>query len=766
MKWKSIASFFLFLSIFFAFDKHADGQGWKEWLIYFHRPSDYRQFFQMYKDRIEESENNLVVKARFRDEEINTIRKLPIVSNVEPNYQKKLADLVSFNDPFFFQQWGLRDIDAEEVLPRQQEQNLLLGKEVVTANGGSTYEGQPISGSTVTFSLPNEKMTRLSVVLDHVEGNWGIEVQDGQGNRLAENEGTIAQLDVLLPKNRLYTTIRIVVKNVESWHTPPIIRQITAVNHVLVAVIDTGVSFHEDFCGNILHSLGKDYVNGGGMAIDENGHGTHVAGIIASCPNNRKGIVGVAGTAIDVLPLKALDAQGTGDDFDIAQAVDDAVALGADVINFSLAGQGKTLVLEQAIMNALAHDVTVVAAAGNWGTSLEGIYPASYPGVITVGAVNETNDILPYSDYGWELDVSAPGANIVSTFLNNGYKSLSGTSMATPFVTSEVALLKAAYPQLDMVQIRKRLFQTAVDIREKGFDPYSGYGIIQLAKALQLPEQEALDWWTLKDGQPLDSSQAHLLGLSHGLFEKNVYIWMEDQLIWKGKGSKSPISVQLSNSQTGRQEKTVTVLAADVMGNVLAEDERRVETNGKDLSSFSDVSETFWASKEIQKAYIEKWVNGFTDGSFRPNDSLERRHAVMMMDRLFHWPIPQIRSPFTDTPLEMAGSLAVYSAYHEQVIKGYENGNFYPESFLTRAQMAVMLARALHLDEHSFSGTPYLFQDLSSPNQFAYYAVQQLTEKGIITKQPYFRPNERLTRAQFAALLVRTYNYLQNEATR
>jgi minor extracellular protease Epr len=110
----------------------------------------------------------------------------------------------------------------------------------------------------------------------------------------------------------------------------------------------------------------------------------------------------------------------------------------------------------------------------------------------------------------------------------------------------------------------------------------------------------------------------------------------------------------------------------------------------------------------------------------------------------------------------MAGAVPIYAAYDQRIVKGYDNGHFYPERFVTRAQMAVMLARALKLSERSFSGTPYAFKDIDGPGHFAYYAVQQLADKGIITKQPYFRPNEFLTRAQFAAMLARTYRYMSN----
>ncbi|ANB57575.1 subtilase family protein [Anoxybacillus sp. B7M1] len=758
---KLILGFFAVI-LFFVFNgSYAHGQALSEWLIYFRTQDDYLQFLQTYQSRVEDTGSSFVVKARFSSDEIKAVEQLPIVSRVEPNYQKTLAETTTFNDPFFFQQWGLRTVGAEVIAPSRDGQNLLDGREVIVQNQSFTYEEQPLSASSFSFLLNGVKLSRLSLEMDHVEGNWRLEVKDGQGNELAANEGNTAQLDVLLPQNRTYDTIHILIQT-NGWSKQPIVKKAVAVNHVTVAVIDTGVSVHEDFCGNVLYSLGKDYVDGDGMAVDENGHGTHVAGIIAACPNNGKGIVGAAGSApVDILPLKVLDAQGTGGDFEIAQAVNDAVAMGANVINFSLAGKGKTLVLEQAISQALLNGIPVVAAAGNWGTSLQDIYPASYPGVITVAAIDEKGGVLPYSDYGWEVDVSAPGANIISTFLNDTYKSLSGTSMATPFVTSEVAMLKAEHPELDVIQIRKMLSETAFDIGEKGYDIHSGYGTIQIAKALQASPKAALDWLTIKNGQQLNFSQSQLLGVSDGLVGKNVYIWLDDQLILKKKADRTWISVTLPDIRSGRNEKTLKVIAVDDAGTILATDERLIKTADSSSASFSDVPASFWAYQEIQRAYQQKLINGFTDGTFRPNQSLSRRHAVMMMNRLFHWPLHHIQPPFADVPIDLAGALSIYAAYDQRVVTGYSNGSFAPEKLVTRAQMAVMLARALKLSEHSFSGTPYPFKDLSDPGHFAYDAVQQLADKGIISKQDYFRPNEYLTRAQFAALLIRASDYLQ-----
>lgn len=754
----------LLVGFIFFFGKDAHGQSLSEWLVYFQSEKDYSLFMEKYGDRVkdQEKEKQWVVKALFTKDEIDEIQKLSIVSKVEPNYQKSLASSIIFDDPLVSQQWGINKIDILPVASQFHERNILIGKQIATSQGVMAYEGQPLH--TLSFSILSEeemKLSRLSVTVDHVEGLWTLKVMDENGNVLSQNSGNLSTLDVLLPKNQTYKALQVHIE-VNGWGNPPVITNVTAVNHVLVAVIDTGAALHKDFCGNVLHSLGKDYIHPGKLALDDHGHGTHVTGIIAACANNHEGIVGTAGFApVDVIPFKVLDREGMGGDFEIAKAVNDAVSMGADVINLSLAGKGKTLVLEQAVQNALQHHVVVVAAAGNWGAPLQDVYPASYPGVIAVAAVDENDQIVPYSDYGWKLDISAPGENILSTYINNEYRMLSGTSMATPFVSSVAALLKAADPRLDEIQIRKRLFESAEDIQEKGYDIRSGYGVVQAAKAIHLPYSEAVDWLTIKNGQPISFSEQQLLGISKGLVGKDVYVFIDDQLVEKRNGDNHLLSFTLPHVPSARNEQKLTVISADGAGEVAAFDERWVNSTSSASVSFSDVPSSFWAYEEIQTAYREKWINGFIDHTFRPNALLTRRHAVMMMDRLFQWRPQQIRPPFLDTPLTLAGAVPIYAAYGQRIVKGYDDGRFYPERFVTRAQMAVMLARALKLSENSFSGTPYAFKDMEG--NFAYYAVQQLADKGIVTKQPYFRPNEFLTRAQFAAMLARTYRYMSNK---
>jgi hypothetical protein len=754
----------MFVFSLFCHQEKTKAASLQEWIIYFDNQANYFKFVDEYRDRIEDAQEGFAIRAKFSLQEIEQIKHLHIVSQVEPNYKKSLASTISFNDPLLSEQWGLEKIDVNEASMPFTRKNLLHGKHFVINNETIQYEEQPLHSLHFEVLSEETPLSRISVELDHIEGPWSLEVLDEQGVLVAANTGELARLDVLLPKGNTYSSLQISIKHTEQWNQQPVVKKVIGVNHVLVAVIDTGAALHKDFCDNVLHSLGKDYVDEEGMAIDENGHGTHVTGIIAACPNNGEGIAGATGFApVDIVPLKALDKNGSGNDFDVAQAVNDAAQLHVSIINLSLAGKGETLILREAIQEALQQNIIVVAAAGNWKTSTETIYPASYPGVITVAAANESDNTVSYSNYGWEVDISAPGSNIISTYLNDSYQSLGGTSMAAPFVTSAVAFLRASNPELDLIQVRQRLFQSALDIKAKGYDIYSGHGIVQISKAMHLPLSDSIDWLTMKDNQQIDFSKQQILGLSSGLIGKNIYLFMEGKLVSTFIGTNSWLYLNLPWVESTRNERNVEVIAADQSGKVLALDKRTIKTaTGENWQSFSDVPQTYWAYEEIQRAYSQRFINGFSDGTFRPNEYLKRRHGLMMIDRLFSWPLDSINTPFKDTPIELSGALSIYSAYEQQVIKGYNDGNFYPENLLTRAQMAVILARALKLSETSYNGTIYPFKDLSNPEHFAYYAVQQLANIGIITKQDYFRPNDYITRAQFAAMVMRTYDYLQS----
>jgi type VII secretion-associated serine protease mycosin len=251
----------------------------------------------------------------------------------------------------------------------------------------------------------------------------------------------------------------------------------------LVAVLDTGVDArHPDLAGVV--TPGTDIVSGGDGTHDPNGHGTHVAGVIAAVAGNGAGGAGLAQGA-RVLPVRVLDQTGWGSDANVAQGVLWAVDHGATVLNLSLAGDRPSALLTSALEHAMSRGVLVVAGSGNSGDKGDPVlYPAANPGVLAVGAVNR-DDVRPsWSSSGSHLSLVAPGASVVSTVPGGGYEAWTGTSMASPFVAAAAALLKHAEPKLTPAQVRSRLMATARDLGAPGHDPLHGAGRLDVVAAL------------------------------------------------------------------------------------------------------------------------------------------------------------------------------------------------------------------------------------------------------------------------------------------
>ena len=226
---------------------------------------------------------------------------------------------------------------------------------------------------------------------------------------------------------------------------------------VAVAVIDTGIDYtHPDLAGRFIG--GWDFVNNDGDPMDDHGHGTHVAGTIAAQINNptgdpaaEEGVAGIAPNAL-ILSYKVCTPDGHCDDFAIVQAIDRAVTDGAKVINMSLGGTELSQALFDAVQDAWAAGLVIVAGAGNDGATTP-FYPAAFPNVIAVGAFDEDHRRASFSNYGNWVDISAPGNAIMSTVPMSQcavtttpgdigcYTWNTGTSMATPHVSGAAALV-------------------------------------------------------------------------------------------------------------------------------------------------------------------------------------------------------------------------------------------------------------------------------------------------------------------------------------
>jgi major intracellular serine protease len=235
-------------------------------------------------------------------------------------------------------------------------------------------------------------------------------------------------------------------KGVEMIQAPKIWDQ-TKGRGITVAILDTGCDItHPDLIERIIG--GRNFTNddGGNPDVykDYNGHGTHVAGTIAATKNNN-GVVGVAPEA-NLLIIKVLDKNGSGQYEWIINGIKYAIEQKADIISMSLGGPEDLPELHEAIQKAVKNNILVICAAGNEGDGVDSTdefdYPGCYNEVISVGAIDLERHSSNFSNSNNEVDLVGPGEKILSTFLNGKYATLSGTSMATPHVAGAMALIK------------------------------------------------------------------------------------------------------------------------------------------------------------------------------------------------------------------------------------------------------------------------------------------------------------------------------------
>ncbi|HEX5883721.1 MAG TPA: S8 family peptidase [Pyrinomonadaceae bacterium] len=286
----------------------------------------------------------------------------------------------------------------------------------------------------------------------------------------------------------------------------------TGSDTVVVAVLDSGVDYtHEDLAQNMWvrpaslapyrdEELGTiDDLNGfnaidnASDPMDQNGHGTHCAGIIGAEGENDLGIAGV-NWKVQIMPLKFLNAGGFGSTKDAIEAINYVIerkkaGVNVRIISASWGSTQRSRALEQAIRKAYENDILFVAAAGNASVNNDRSphYPSSYdiPNVISVAALDRHDQLASFSNYGAKsVAIAAPGVDILSTWLGNQYEEKSGTSMATPVISGVAALIVSENPRMSVDDLRKRIMASSDPIVSLKGKTVAG-GRINAAKALQ-----------------------------------------------------------------------------------------------------------------------------------------------------------------------------------------------------------------------------------------------------------------------------------------
>ncbi|HPA20335.1 MAG TPA: S8 family serine peptidase [Verrucomicrobiae bacterium] len=243
---------------------------------------------------------------------------------------------------------------------------------------------------------------------------------------------------------------------------------------VKVAVLDAGIQPHPALAGVTIRSVD---LMGGSTEVAYSGHATAVASLLAG---SAAGIPGVS-PGVEIFDIRVLDASGTGDSFTLASGILRAADMGAQVITLSLGTYGDSPMIRDAVDYALARNIAIVAAAGNDGYA-NLTYPARYPGVIAVGAIDATGATAPFSNSGQTLAIVAPGTAITAAWLDGQTIAFSGTSASVPLVSGAIAYVIADQRYLSPSAAAEIVLQNADDAGPPGNDPAYGYGTLDLGR--------------------------------------------------------------------------------------------------------------------------------------------------------------------------------------------------------------------------------------------------------------------------------------------
>ncbi|WP_243299394.1 S8 family peptidase [Bacillus litorisediminis] len=524
-------------------------------------------------------------------------------------------------------------------------------------------------------------------------------------------------------------------------------------NGVKVAILDTGIDTDH-----------PDLKVAGGVCVaescpagfdDNNGHGTHIAGIIAA-QDNEIGVLGIAPN-VELYAIKSLDKNGDGSTATIIAGIEWAIQNKMDIINLSVTTTANDSALQRILDRAYQQGILLVGSGGNNGTAAgtenNVMYPAKYPTVIAVSSVDEELKRVSTSATGYEIEIAAPGDEILSTFpsdvlingsQSNGYAVMSGTSMAAPFVTGMLALYKEKEPAKTNAELRTLLQQNALDLGVAGKDNLYGYGLVQ----------------GLSELTDSDGNQVAVTSVANGKVQMEITANELVQTVSISRGTKPVKSLA---------EGTFTdyVLAGQYqyLFNFHYADGSKVTVPVKvdvPAPKFSDLSMNQWFAPHIVYLYENSILAGTTTTTMEPDAAITRAMAVAIIGRAIGLEGEKRSTHFSDVGINNFASGYIQSAYEKGILVGFPDGTFRPGQEVTRAEMAMLIAKAYQLED----ATPVAFPDVNQ-RVSGYEAIYKIANANITSGylDGEFKPYEPMKRSTFSVFIARAQNplFIDNE---
>ncbi|MFD1738001.1 S8 family serine peptidase [Bacillus salitolerans] len=595
---------------------------------------------------------------------------------------------------------------------------------------------------------------------------------------------------------------------VEPIHLKQALSSFQSLPEVVIAVLDTGVnSYHRELSGQVLP--GYDFFDHDTTTNDLYSHGTEVAGVIASKAD------GIGMTGVNpyskILPVKISDAEGYIPDSAVIEGIYYAIEQEVDVINMSYGSPEYSVIEEDALKEAFEAGIVLVSSAGNEPSGIPS-YPAAYPFVIGVGAIDQNLALANFSNFGKWVDVVAPGVDILAPDATGRYVYASGTSFSAPIVSAVAGLLKAIYPTWTPTQIEWALERGAID-SIKLMSNHVGYGLIDVQKSTTISQRASTDTsYNERTARSIPLNSKIIDTMEHPYDQDwftftvpnasniTVEIWYHSAFVG-GLNTKiysNSVTINHSVKSDMRSEaaffsspRTYFISVKDKYGfwsdlpYTVQINAEPVVVEDTDIPVIYEIApilqgDTTVTGKTEANASVFVSRNGLFTNEVMADSS--GRFNLLIPPQLAGWELDIWAQDAEGNQSEViqqvvqpndVSTFADVQMYAEQIsfltqlelFKGYENNTFKPTHPITRLQAVQVILRQMKIDTLDVEST-IEFTDMKKGN-YGYEAVAKAVELGIVTGKPggAFDPNGILTRAQMAKIITEAYKLESQETT-